>query len=98
MNASNAPIADPAATPAAPGTMRVTLKYPITQDGLTCAYLDLRRLKVRDILHADKQGHSDAEKEIIQFASLAGVAPKLIEELDAADYAQVQKVVQGFLQ
>lgn len=81
----------------APGKTRVVLTYPVTVDGLTCTQLDLRRLKVSDILHAEKTADSDAEKEVVQFASLAGVAPKVIEELDAADYVAVQKVVKGFL-
>lgn len=85
--------------PSAPafGTKRVELKHPVTLDGLTCDHLDLRRPKVRDQLHAEKSAGSDSEKEIAMFASLAGVAPKLIEELDMADYVAIQKVVKGFL-
>jgi hypothetical protein len=79
------------------GIRRVHLKYPVTADGTTLNHLALRRPKVADLLHAEKRGGSDAEKEISQIASLAGVAPSVIEALDMADYLAVQKIVQAFL-
>lgn len=84
-------------TPGTSGTKRVDLQYPVTVDGIETKHLDLRRLKVRDLLHAAKQGGSDEEKEVSQFASLAGVAPKVIEDLDMADYLAIQDVVKDFL-
>jgi len=75
----------------------ITLKHPITVDGETLNELTLRRPKVRDMLAADKQSGSDAEKEIRTFANLCEVAPSVIEELDMADYQALQECYAGFL-
>lgn len=75
----------------------VQLKHTIVVDGTTYTSLSLRRPKVRDLLHAAKLGGTDAEQEINQFAALAGVAPKVIEELDLVDYKALQEKVQAFL-
>lgn len=75
----------------------IKLKHPITLEGETYTHLTLRRPKVRDMLGADKQGGSDAEKEIHIFANLCEVLPLVIEELDLADYQALQGVYQGFL-
>ena len=42
------------------------------------------------------QTASDEEKEIRLFANLCEVEPKVIEELDEADYSNLQKVYLGF--
>ncbi len=75
----------------------ITLKRPVTVDGDVLAQLALRRPKVRDMLAADKATGSDAEKEVRVFANLCEVAPSVIEELDMADYAQLQESYQDFL-
>lgn len=75
----------------------VPLKHPITVDGADYVRLQVRRPKVRDLLHAAKLGGTDAEQEVNQFATLAGVAPKVIEELDLVDYKALQETVQAFL-
>lgn len=97
MNDVNTTTTDTTIPPPAAGLTRVTLKHPVTVLGITTTYLDIRRPKVRDVLHAEKLGGLDAEKEISQFASLAGVAPELIENLDMADYKQLQEAFKGFL-
>lgn len=90
-------LSTPATAPAASNNVAVTLKHTVVVDGSTYTSLTLRRPKVRDLLHAAKQGGTAAEQEVLQFASLAGVPPKVIEELDVADYLAVQKQVQAFL-
>jgi hypothetical protein len=40
---------------------------------------------------------SDAEKEILLIANLAEISREAIEEIDLADYANIQKVLQHFL-
>ena len=75
----------------------IKLKHPITLEGEDVTQLILRRPKVRDMLGADKQGGTDAEKEIRIFANLCEVSPAVIEELDLADYQALQGVYQGFL-
>lgn len=90
--AREAAVSQPAA-----GRTRVTLQYPVTVLGMPYTHLDLRRLNVRDVLHAEKRGGPDAEKEVSQFASLAGVPPDVIESLDMADYLKLQETLKGFL-
>ncbi len=75
----------------------ITLQHPVTLDGLQTTALTMRRPKVRDMLSADKQGGTDAQKEIRTFANLCEVTPSVIEELDLADYQALQKAYQGFL-
>jgi len=74
----------------------VTLKYPITVEGVEVSVLHLRRPKVRDRLAADKMGKTDAEKEIALIAMLAEVTPETLHELDMADYSAVQQAFAGF--
>lgn len=76
---------------------QVELKFPVIISGETVETLTLRRPKVRDMLAGDKQGGSDADKEIRTFANLCEVSPKVIEELDLIDYRQLQEGYQGFL-
>lgn len=97
MNDVNTTTTDTTIPPPAAGLTRVTLKHPVTVLGITTTYLDIRRPKVRDLMHADKLGGTAPEKEIAQFAALAAVAPNLIEELDMADYIAIQDTVKGFL-
>lgn len=76
----------------------VPLKYPVTVDGVEYDKLELRRAKARDNLHAESAGGSTGRREVALLASLAGVAPNVIEELDMADYTAVQNAVEGFLE
>jgi hypothetical protein len=75
----------------------INLKHPITLGGEEYTQLTLRRPKVRDMLGVDKQGGSDAEKEVRIFANLCEVPPSVIEELDLADYQALQGAYQDFL-
>ena len=57
----------------------------------------MRRSKIKDrLLVAKMKTASDEEKEIRLFANLCEVEPKVIEELDEADYSNLQKVYLGF--
>ena len=76
---------------------QVKLHYPVTVNGADVEALNLRRPTVRDMLAADKARGSDAEKEIRMFCNLCEVGPEVIESLDLADYARLQKAYQGFL-
>lgn len=75
----------------------VRLNQPVMVDGETLQEISLRRPKVRDRLAVERMGHSDAEKEVALIANLAELPPSTIEELDLADYAKVQGVLQDFL-
>ena len=78
-------------------TTTLTLTFPVTLNGIETTALSMRRPKVRDMLVGEKKGKSDAEREIHVFANLCEVTPDLIQELDMADYAELQKTYQDFL-
>lgn len=75
----------------------IELKYPVEATGETINNLTMRRSKIKDrLLVAKMKNVSDEEKEIRLFANLCEVEPKVIEELDEADYSNLQKVYLGF--
>lgn len=76
---------------------RIKLHFPITHDGLPIADMTLRRPTVGDHLAAQKTAGTDAEREIRLMANLAELPPAAIHLLDMKDYAQLQKVLGGFL-
>ncbi len=75
---------------------KITLKYSVTIDGTTYAELNMRRSKVKDRLAVSSMQGTDERKEITLFANLCEVSPRVMEELDETDYANVQKVYVGF--
>ncbi len=75
----------------------IELKYPVESAGEVYKNLSMRRSKIKDrLLVAKMKTASDEEKEIRLFANLCEVEPKVIEELDEADYSNLQKVYLGF--
>lgn len=74
----------------------VTLKFPVTVDGQAYSELHMRRCKVKDRRLA-AQKKTPEEQEITLIANLCEVPPKVLDELDAADYAKLQEVLTGFL-
>jgi len=75
----------------------IELRYPVESAGETITNLTMRRSKIKDrLLVAKMKTASDEEKEIRLFANLCEVEPKVIEELDEADYSNLQKVYLGF--
>jgi hypothetical protein len=75
----------------------IKLDHPIQINGVALKEIFMRRPKVRDRLIVDKMTASDAEKEILLIANLAEISREAIEEIDLADYAKIQKVLQSFL-
>ena len=75
----------------------IKLKHPVTVDGVEVGSLTIRRPKVRDMLSVEKGEGVQADKEIRLFANLCEVTPVTIQELDMADYANLQKAYQDFL-
>ena len=75
----------------------IELKYPVEVTGQSYEKLSMRRSKIKDrLLVAKMKTAPDEEKEIRLFANLCEVEPKVIEELDEADYSNLQKVYLGF--
>lgn len=68
----------------------VKLKYPVRlATGQTLTELTLRRPRVGD-LRAVAHLSGDAEQELAIFARITGLVPEDLDELDLADYKQVQ--------
>jgi hypothetical protein len=76
---------------------KIILAHSVPYNGTVLKEIFLRRPKVRDRLVVDRMTVSDAEKEIILIANLAEISREAIEEIDLADYASIQKVLQSFL-
>jgi hypothetical protein len=76
---------------------KIILTHPVQYNGVALKEISLRRPKVRDRLVVDRMTVSDAEKEILLIANLAEISREAIEEIDLADYANIQKVLQNFL-
>ena len=75
----------------------VELNYPINIDGQTVNKIEMRRPRVKDMRSADKVDGSDADREIRLFAVLSHINPEDLDELDLADYQQLQKAYSDFL-
>lgn len=75
----------------------IELDYPVRHQGHEYARLAMRRPRVGDMLAAEKQGGSDAEREVAMFASLCEVPPEVLRELDMKDYRKIQAAYTGFL-
>lgn len=79
-------------------TERISLSFPIEQDGVPITEVALRRPTVGDHLAVQKTAGTDAEREIRLIANLAELPPETIHKLDMKDYAAVQKALSGFLE
>ena len=75
----------------------VKLTQSIKVDGIEVSELTLRRPKVRDRLAVERSNFSDAEKEVNLIANLAEIPKDAIEDMDLADYSEVQKALSDFL-
>ena len=76
-------------------TTTIKLKYPVIVDGQEHTELHMRRCKVKDRRLAAKQ-KNDEDREITLIANLCDVTPSVIDELDSADYDQLQEALRGF--
>lgn len=69
----------------------LTLKHPFTTaSGKVISELTLRRPKVRDLKAAQNYGASEAAQEIGLLAIVTGLTAEDVEEMDLADYGQLQ--------
>jgi hypothetical protein len=76
---------------------KIKLTNPVKVDGRDVAEINLRRPKVRDRLAVERSNASDAEKEVQLIANLAELPVEVIEDIDLADYAKLQRVLTDFL-
>lgn len=75
----------------------VVLKYPFTSGGKKVEKLTLRRPTVKDLRTVGRFGESDEDKEIGLIATLAGLIPEDMDQMDAADYKALQDCFRAML-
>jgi hypothetical protein len=76
---------------------KIKLTNPVKVDGREIIEISLRRPKVRDRLAVERSNASDAEKEVQLIANLAELPIEVIEDIDLADYAKLQRALTDFL-
>lgn len=74
----------------------IKLDYPIDFEGRKLSEITLRRPKVSDARNARTKHKDTADQEIALLATLSGLPPPAIEELDMSDYSKLQEVLSGF--
>jgi hypothetical protein len=67
----------------------IKLDYPIAVGGKEVTQLEMRRPLVRDLMIAGKISNP-AESEISLVANLCGLSPDELQQLDGADYTELQ--------
>lgn len=81
----------------AAGAVTIPLQYPVNAGGKQIDAITVTRPKLKTQLAAMKAPGSDADKEVVLFASLTGLTPDQLGELDMVDYTAIQKAYKGFL-
>lgn len=74
----------------------ITLAYPIEVDGQTLTTITLRRPKTRDIRAMDARKGTPMDKTLWMLASLTGLTPEQIDEIDTADLNTLAEKIAGF--
>lgn len=73
----------------------IKLEFPIRINGVVVNQLSMRRPKLKDIRDAAKvAGKDEEERELRLFSMLTDCATTDIEELDLADYRNIQNTFQ----
>lgn len=71
----------------------IKLDYPIKNgQGVEVTELNIRRAKAKDI--RKMRGTTDTEQSISLLATLTGLVPEDIDELDISDFAKAAKAVE----
>ncbi len=77
---------------------KIVLLFPFkTAEGKTLKSVTMRRPKVKDMRQASNGSPSPAEQEMVLFALLTGLVPEDFDEMDMADYGQLQETFRQFL-
>ena len=71
--------------------MEIKLKFPFTTAaGKRIDVLTMRRAKVKDLKAANRFGDKPEDQEIALLAILTDLTPEDVQEMDLADYTQLQ--------
>ncbi len=77
-------------------SVSITLRFPVTVDGLSHDTLTIRRPKMRDVMAAAKAPGVPLEREAFLLARLCDVSPDVIEELDETDASTLAVQLEAF--
>ena len=72
------------------GSITINLKHPFAVNGVATKVMTMRRPKVKDLRTASRYGDKPADQEVGLLAVLTGCVPEDLDEMDAADYGQLQ--------
>ncbi len=75
---------------------KITLAYPIEDEGKQISTLELRRARVADLEVMERESGNMA-KSIVLLSQLSGLSTDAIRQLDAADFDAASEQVAGFL-
>lgn len=77
---------------------KIVLEFPVKDGGVEITEVTMRRAKVADLRAASKAAAGDmVDYESMLLGNLCGLSPMAMDEVDAADYVQMQKAYEGFL-
>ena len=82
-----------------PKTKTLRLNYPVTVEDRVVSEVTITRPKVKDLkaMDAALDGIKDKlDQGIVMAATLTGLPPEVIEELDAEDFTKLSDEVAGF--
>ena len=82
-----------------PKTKTLRLHYPVTVEDRVVSEVTITRPKVKDLkaMDAALDGIKDKlDQGIVMAATLTGLPPEVIEELDAEDFTKLSEEVAGF--
>ncbi|UTW01241.1 phage tail assembly protein [Marinomonas rhizomae] len=77
-------------------TKKITLKSPITVDGVEYKELEMREPTVRDQVLA-QSANNPAQNEVQLFANLCGISSDAVMDLTLSNYTRLQEAFSGFL-
>ena len=74
---------------------KVTLKYPVKNGDTEITEIAVRRPKVKDTMKPDFI--TEAEYEVKVVSNVTNLPEDVIQEMDLADYAEIQEKISNFL-
>lgn len=73
------------------------LKHQIKdENGMTIAFVDVRRIKMKDIRAMEKETGTDADKVAVLISRLTGIIPPIVDELDQEDVIGISELLGDF--
>lgn len=82
----------------APKSTKHTLAVPIQHDGREIGEVSLRRPKVKDLraINAAGKDGDELDQSTVMIATLSGLPPEAVDELDTEDFVALSETVADF--